>query len=42
MSGAQKEEFEIQTIAQMTVDIAAIAEKILYHLSLKRRELIKP
>ena len=37
----QKEKFEIQTIAQMVADITAIAGKVSYDLSLKRRELIK-
>ena len=37
----QKEKFEIQTIAQMVGNITAIARKVSYDLSLKRRELIK-
>ena len=32
---------EIQAIAQMVADITAIVGKVLYDLSLKRRELIK-
>ena len=38
----QKEKFEIQTIAQMAADINnAIAGKVSYDLSLKRREIVK-
>ena len=37
----QKENFEIQTIAQIVANITAILEKVSHDLSLKRRELIK-
>ena len=37
----QKENFEMQTIAQMVADITAIVGKVSYDLSLKRHELIK-
>ena len=37
----QKEKFEIQTIAQMVVDVTAIAGKVSHDLLLKRRDLIK-
>ena len=37
----QKEKFEIQTIAQIVADIAAVVGNVSYDLSLKRRELIK-
>ena len=36
----QKEKFEIQTIAQMVADIAAIVGKVSYDLLLRRHELI--
>ena len=36
----QKDKFNIQTIAQMVVDITANVGKVSYDLSLKRRELI--
>ena len=37
----QKENFEMQTIAQIVADITAIVGKVSYDLSLKRHELIK-
>ena len=37
----QKDKFEIETITQMVADITAIVGKVLYNLSLKRRELVK-
>ena len=36
----QKDKFNIQTIAQMVVDITANVGKVSFDLSLKRRELI--